>query len=196
EFRLTPWYNDPVSDTSGEAIYIRDEETGRFWSPSPLPARGANPYVARHGFGYSIFEYAEDGIISELWLYVATDAPVKFARLRISNRSGRPRQLSVTGYWEWVLGELRDKTQMHVVTELDPVSGALFARNAYSAEFADKVVFVDSSETLRTVSGDRTEFLGRNGNAASPAAMRRVRLSGRVGAGLDPCAAMQVYATL
>ena len=68
EFRLTPWYNDPVSDTSGEAIYIRDEETGRFWSPSPLPARGANPYVARHGFGYSIFEYAEDGIISELTL--------------------------------------------------------------------------------------------------------------------------------
>ena len=107
EFRLTPWYNDPVTDTSGEAIYIRDEESGRFWSPSPLPARGQNPYVARHGFGYSIFEYAEDGIVTELCVYVATDAPVKFARLKITNRSGRPRQLSVTGYWEWVLGELR-----------------------------------------------------------------------------------------
>ena len=196
EFRLTPWYNDPVSDTSGEAIYLRDEETGRFWSPSPLPARGANPYVARHGFGYSIFEYAEDGIISELCLFVATDAPVKFARLRISNRSGRQRRLSVTGYWEWVLGELRNKTLMHVITELDPISGALFTRNAYNSDFPGRVAFVDCSEPIRTVTADRAEFLGRNGAAANPAAMRRVRLSGRVGAGLDPCTAMQVQIAL
>jgi cellobiose phosphorylase len=196
EFRLTPWYNDPVRDTSGEAIYIRDEETGRFWSPSPLPARGHNPYVARHGFGYSIFEYAEDGIVTELCLFVATDAPVKFTRLKITNRSGRRRQLSVTGYWEWALGELRDRTLMHVVTELDPATGALIAKNPYSPEFPDRVAFVDSSETIRSVSADRTEFFGRNGTPANPAALRRVRLSGRVGAGLDPCAAMQVQVAL
>jgi cellobiose phosphorylase len=196
EYRLTPWYNDPVTDVSGEAIYLRDEETGRFWSPSPLPARGQNPYVARHGFGYSMFEYVEDGIVSEFSVYVATDAPVKFARLKITNRSGRQRELSVTGYWELVLGELRDRSLMHVVTELDPVCGALFARNPYSPEFADRVVFVDASETNRTFTGDRTEFLGRNGTPANPAAMRRVRLSGRVGAGLDPCAAMQVSTSL
>ncbi len=150
------------------------------------------PYVIRHGFGYSIFEYAEDGIISELCIYVATDAPVKFARLRIANRSGRWRRMSVTGYWEWVLGELRGKSLMHVVTEVDPISGAMFVRNSYNAEFPGRVVFVDSSESSRTITGDRGEFLGRNGSSASPAAMQRVRLSGRVGAGMDPCAAMQV----
>ncbi len=196
EFRLTPWYNDPVTDVCGEALYVRDEETGQFWSPSPLPARGQNPYVARHGFGYSMFECAQDGILTELSVYVAMDAPVKFARLKIANRSGRRRELSVTGYWELVLGELRDKSLMHVVTELDPICGALFARNWYSAEFADRVVFVDASETIKTVTADRTEFLGRNGTPANPAAMRRVRLSGRVGAGLDPCAAMQVPTAL
>ncbi len=196
EYRLTPWYNDPVTDSSGEAIYLRDEENGRFWSLSPLPARGNNSYVARHGFGYSIFEYAEDGIVTELCLYVATDAPVKFARLKVANRSGRSRQLSVTGYWEWVLGEVRSRTLMHVVTDLDPMSGALFARNTYSPEFADRIVFVESSEATRTVTADRTEFLGRNGMPANPAAMSRVRLSGRVGAGLDPCAAMQVPVAL
>jgi cellobiose phosphorylase len=196
EFRLTPWSNDPVSDTSGESLYLRDEENGRFWSPSPAPARGLNPYVIRHGFGYSVFEYVEEGIATELCVYVATDAPVKFVRIKIRNRSGRRRQLSVTGCWEWVLGELRSKTLLHVVTELDAHSGALFARNTYSPEFADRIVFVDSSESNHTVTADRTEFFGRNGTPANPAAMRRARLSGRVGAGLDPCAAMQVMVDL
>jgi cyclic beta-1,2-glucan synthetase len=192
EFRLTPWFDDPVSDGTGEAFYLRDEETGRFWSPSPLPARGRTPYTIRHGFGYSIFEHEEEGILTELCVYVAVDAPVKFAKLRITNRSSRTRPITVTGYWEWVLGELRDKMLMHVVTELDPTTGVLFTRNAYNADFPGRIVFVDCSEPARTVTADRTEFLGRNGSTAAPAALRRVRLSGRLGAGLDPCSAMQV----
>ena len=191
EFRLTPWHNDPVGDPSGEAFYIRDEETGQFWSPTPLPARGSGTYVCRHGFGYSVFEYAQFGIESELWTYVAQDAPVKVVTIKLRNRSGRTRRLSVTGYWELVLGQWRHTNLMHVVTSLDPATGALFARTVYNREFADKTVFVNVSDAARTVTGSRAEFLGRNGILASPAAMRRARLSGRTGAGLDPCAAMQ-----
>jgi cyclic beta-1,2-glucan synthetase len=192
EFRLTPWCYDPVSDSSGEAFYIRDEERGHFWSPTPLPSRGTTPYVSRHGFGYSVFEHTERGIRSEMWVYVALDAPIKFTVLKVRNECGRPRRLSVTGYVEWVLGDLRPKSTMHVVTEVDPNSGALFARNPYNTEFADRVAFFDADGATRTVSGDRTEFLGRNGTLRSPAAMTRSRLSGKVGAALDPCAAIQV----
>jgi cellobiose phosphorylase len=192
EFRLTPWENDPVSDSSGEAFYLRDEERGHFWSPTPLPSRGGTPYVSRHGFGYSVFEHTERGIRSELWVYVALDAPIKCAVLKVRNECGRSRRLSATGYVEWVLGDLRPKSAMHVVTEVDPKSGALFARNPYNTEFADRVSFFDVNDTNRTVSGDRTEFLGRNGTLRSPAAMTRSRLSGKVGAALDPCAAIQV----
>jgi cyclic beta-1,2-glucan synthetase len=192
EFRLTPWANDPVSDSSGEAFYLRDEERGHFWSPTPLPGRKATPYVSRHGFGYSVFEHTERGIRSELWVYVARDAPIKFTVLKVRNECGRPRRLSATGYVEWVLGDMQPKSKMHVITEIDPNSGAFFARNPYNTEFADRVVFFDVNDATRTLSGDRTEFLGRNGTLRSPAAMARSQLSGKVGAALDPCAAIQV----
>ncbi|MGA7105696.1 MAG: glucoamylase family protein [Candidatus Deferrimicrobiaceae bacterium] len=192
EFRLTPWNNDPVCDSSGEAFYLRDEESGHFWSPTPLPRRGRQPYVSRHGFGYSVFEHAEGGIRSELWVYVALDAPVKFSVLKVRNESGRSRKLSATGYAEWVLGDLRTKSAMHVVTQVEPGSGALLARNSYNTEFPDRVAFFDVDDPTRTVSGDRVEFLGRNGSLRSPAAMNRARLSGKAGASLDPCAAIQV----
>ncbi len=168
EFRLTPWYNDPVSDSGGEAFYLRDEESGLFWSPSPLPVRGARHYVSRHGFGYSVFEHTEDGISSEMWVYVATDASVKLTVLKVRNESDRSRRLSATGYVEWVLGDLRQKTAMHVSTEIDPKTGALFGRNPYNTEFADRTAFFDVDEATRNVSGDRTEFVGRNGTLRTP----------------------------
>ncbi|MBA3833292.1 MAG: cyclic beta 1-2 glucan synthetase [Chthoniobacterales bacterium] len=192
EFRLTPWHNDPVRDTTGEAFYIRDEETGQFWSPTPGPARGATPYVIRHGFGYSVFEHTENGIVSELWIYVAIDAPVKLAVFKMRNVSGQPRRISLTGYWEWVLGDLRQKTLLNVQTEVDLKTGALLARNFYNTEFPDRIAFLDVNEPTRSLTGDRKEFLGRNGTLAQPAALRRTRLSGKAGAGLDPCGAMRV----
>ncbi|MGV8916992.1 MAG: GH36-type glycosyl hydrolase domain-containing protein [Pseudomonas sp.] len=196
EYRLTPWHNDPVTDRSGEAIYLRDEETGHFWSAAPQPCPGKGPYLTRHGFGYSVFEHEEDGIHSELWIYVALDAPIKFSRLLLRNHSGRSRKLSVTGYVEWVLGDLQSKSAMHVVTQSDPVSGALFARNAYSVEFSERVAFFDTDSLDHSVTGDRTEFIGRSGSLASPAAMQHARLSGRIGGGMDPCAALQVQVEL
>ena len=192
EFRLTPWSNDSVQDPTGEAFYIRDEQTGQFWSPTPEPAGGLTPYVIRHGFGYSVFEHTENGIASELWVYVAMDAPVKFSVLKLRNISGRARRLSVTSYSEWVLGDLRHKSLLHVRTEVDNKTGALLARNYDNTDFPGRIVFLDVNDSSRSVTGDRKEFIGRNGSLAQPAALKRVGLSGTVGAGLDPCGAVQV----
>jgi cellobiose phosphorylase len=196
EFRLTPWQNDAVSDGSGEAFYIRDEHSGRFWSPTPLPVRQRCPCVIRHGLGYSVFEMEDDGLYSELWIYVAMDAPVKFCRLLLRNGADVERRLSVFGYWEWALGELRQKNQMHIVTELDGRTGALLARNSYNTDFSGRVAFVSASDVIRSHTGDRAEFIGRHGSLALPAALSRVRLSGKVGPGFDPCAAVQLPVTL
>ncbi len=196
EFRYTPWSNDPVTDASGEALYIRDEASGYFWSPTPLPCSGSTPYITRHGFGYSVFEHDENGIRTTLTVYVDVAAAVKFSVLNIQNHSGETRRLTATGYVEWVLGDLRSKSAMHVVTAVDPASGALTARNAYNAEFADRVAYFDAGDATRTLnvtfSGDRNEFLGRNGTLKNPAAMARAKLSNRVGAGMDPCGAIQI----
>jgi cyclic beta-1,2-glucan synthetase len=192
EYRLTPWSNDPVSDANTEALYIRDEATGRFWSPTLLPTRSPGTYSTRHGFGYSVFAHEEEGIASELCVHVASEAPVKFSALTLRNLSGRPRRLSVTGYCEWVLGDERRKTLTQVVTELDAGTNTLFARNAYNTDFEGRCAFFDVDGDAPSACADRGDFFGRAGSLAAPAALAEVHLSGRVGAGLDPCAALRV----
>jgi len=196
EFRLTPWSNDPVSDPNMEAFYIRDEASGLFWSPTVLPTRAAGDYTTRHGFGYSTFEHTQSGIDSELRLYVAIDSPVKFSVLRLCNQSDQPRKLSVIGYVEWVLGDERAKTQMQVVTERDVATGALFARNGYNTDFARRTAFFDADNAATDICCDRADFFGPNGSLSAPAALTHIERSGRIGAALDPCAALRVSVDL
>jgi cyclic beta-1,2-glucan synthetase len=192
ENQLTPWSNDPVVDPAGEALFVRDEVTGEVWSPTPLPIREDWPYVARHGQGYSRFEHESHGIALELLQFVPHEDPVKISRLRIENRSGVPRRLSVTAYVEWVLGSSRSRSAPFVVTRLDGPTRALFARNPWNEEFASRIAFADLGGKQTTWTADRTEFLGRNGTLERPAALARgATLSKRAGAGLDPCAALQ-----
>jgi cellobiose phosphorylase len=196
EFRLTPWNNDAVSDASGETFYIRDEESGKYWSPAFLPCRGRSAYVTHHGFGYSRFEHIEEGIGTDMTVYVDIEATVKFTVIKIRNLSNQRRRLSVTGYVEWVLGDIRSKSSMHILTETDATTGAIFARNQYNKEFNDRICFFDVSESVRTFSADRMEFIGRNGSLQKPDAMGRIKLSGRYGAAIDSCGALQAYIDL
>ncbi len=189
--RLTPWSNDPASDPPGEVVYLRDEETGEFWSPTPMPVPSAQPTLVRHGQGYTVFERNAHGIAHELTLFVPLDDPIKLVRLRLRNASDRPRRLSAFYYAEWVLGSNRNTAAMHVATEVDPETGALLARNAFRTDFGGRVAFADVDRRPRTLGADRLAFLGRHGTVASPAALARLELADREGAALDPCAAIQ-----
>jgi cyclic beta-1,2-glucan synthetase len=191
ENRLTPWSNDAVADPTDSAIYIRDAEIGRFWSPTPAPARGEGTYIVSHGAGYSRFHYGGYGLEQELLAFVPRDAPVKILKLTLRNQTNRRRWLSVTHFAELVLGVSRSQSAPFVISSIDEETGALLSTNPYNNEFAGRIVFSAINDKKRTVTADRTVFLGPGGNPENPAAMSHAYLTGRVGAGLDPCAALQ-----
>jgi cyclic beta-1,2-glucan synthetase len=202
ENRLTPWSNDPVSDPPSEVIYIRDEESGAVSSPTPLPIRDSEPYTVRHGQGYTTYSHTGNGIEQTLRVSVPPDDSVKVCKLTLRNQSGATRKLSVTYYAELVMGVSREGTSRYIVTEGDrravspgrkvgAGTGAIFARNPYNNEFAERIAFATTSAESFTFTTDRAEFIGRNGSTQDPIALKRRSLSGRVGAGLDPCFALQ-----
>jgi len=193
--RLTDWSNDPVLDPYSEVIYIRDEDSGKVWNPTAGPIRERNAYRVSHGAGYSRFEHNSHAIEQTLTVFVPTDQgggePLKISKLKLRNDSKKTRRLSITYYVEWTLGELREKTQQHVVTEWEPRPGLILARNGYHPEYGDRVAFASLMPTAESFTCDRTVFLGRNQGPKDPAALKRIGLSKRVGAALDPCAALQ-----
>jgi cyclic beta-1,2-glucan synthetase len=198
ENQLTPWSNDPVTDAPGEAFYLRDDDTGDLWCPTAMPIRDEMAtYVARHGWGYSRFEHTSHGVAADLVQYVPVQDPIKISRLQLRNLSGRTRRLSVTAYAEWVLGSSRSASAAFVMTELDSVTGAMFARNAWNPSFGSRVAFADLGGRQTDWTADRREFIGRNGTLAGPVALAGADpLSKTVGAGLDPCAALRTTVEL
>ena len=189
-YRLSTWHCDAVSDPHSEAFYLRDEDTGACWSPMPGPLARQSPRVVRHGFGYSVFMAGDQGIASELHVWVDAVEPLKHVRLRLVNRTARQRRLSAFAWIEWVLGEQRDRSASGILTQHD--DGVLYARNPLNDEGPLQVAFLVADRRPASWTCDRREFLGAGGDAAHPAALGARRLAGGGGAGLDPCAALQL----
>ncbi len=196
ESRLTPWLNDPVSEPSGEVLYLRDEETGEVWTPSRQPCPGDGPYRVRHGLGYSIFEHASHELEQTMRVHIDATEPVKLVELALTNRSAWTRRVTATYYLEWVLGTHRMDQAHHLRCEVDPGRSAVLAHNPFSPRWGQARAFVAASKPLHGFTTCRREFLGANGSTLEPAALRRIGLSSRARPGADPCAALQVHLDL
>jgi cyclic beta-1,2-glucan synthetase len=201
ENRLTPWFNDPVADPHGEALYLRDEDAGVFWSPTPGPAPARGDYEVRHGWGYTHFRHTSSELRQDVWQFVPRADTVKVVLVRIANDSPRVRRLSVFAFHEWVLGGQASETRAGVVTEHDAETGGVRAVNPERGEFSEGVAFAAAAAAGQVgpthVTCDRASFLGRYGSTERPFALAHAAtLDGRAGAGLDPCAALQVVVEL
>jgi len=200
EHRLTPWSNDPVLDPHGEAFYVRDEESGAFWSATPGPAPGPGRYETRHGIGTTRYEYAAHDVEHELRLFLEPEAPAQVAMVSLVNRGGAERTLSVFAYRRLVLGTSPELSSASLLTERDAETGALLATNlGAAAPFAGGVAFAalralgNARLASESYTCDREEFLGEGGTMAAPAALRRPGpLSAAYGGGMDPCFAQRV----
>jgi cyclic beta-1,2-glucan synthetase len=202
-YRLTPWFNDPVSDPSGEVLYLQDGESGQSWTPTPgpMPALDAADddaaYRVVHAPGMTTFAHARHGITSELAMTVPLTDPVKITRLRLTNDGPTARTIVVTSFVEWVLGTDRQHTRHQLHTTHDDATGALFAQNFFTEDFASRVAFSWISEPVMSCTASRASFIGRNGDLAHPAALTVANLDGDVlGAGDDPCAALRCSMTV
>jgi cellobiose phosphorylase len=194
--RLTPWSNDPVTDLPAEIVYLRDEDTGEVWTPTPLLLGPRSVVTVKHGQGYTSYSNVSHRLHQELLVCIPPDDPIKILCLKLRNDDNRPRWLSATYYVEWVLGSVRENAPMQVVCERDIQSGAILARSAWAGDFAGKLAFVAAGPKPRSATADRTEFLGCNGAVSAPAALGRINLAGRFGPSLDPCAAVMTEITL
>jgi cyclic beta-1,2-glucan synthetase len=192
ENALTRWSNDAVSDPAAEAFYLRDVDTGELVCPTAAPIRDPEAtYVAYHGRGYSRFEYAGRGLTTELLQFVPSRGAVKVSRLTIRNDGAKARRLTVCAYVEWTLGPSRATSAPYILTERCAQTGALLACNPWNTQFASRTAFLDLLGEQTESTCDRREFLGLDGVLEAPTALRAaLPLSGRCGAGLDPCAAL------
>lgn len=194
--RLTSWSNDPLLNPINDTIYIRDNELGTFWTPTPSPIRELDAYRTRHGQGYTCFEHNSHGIEQNLLIFIPVNdnegPPIRVQRLTLTNNSSRKRILSLFSFSELVLGTNREETHMHIMTQWDQESQSIFARNYYNADFANYVAFASSNPTPSSHTGNRREFIGRNHHASNPAALKRKSLSNQTGGGIDPCAALHI----
>ena len=196
ENRLTPWSNDPVSDPTGEALYLRDEETGEVWTPTPLPSGADQPYRVTHGAGYTFFEHNSHGLRQCLTLFASPEDPVKIFHLKIENTLAHTRRITATQYVEWVLGTTHAASMAHIIPEYDSALECLLATNPYSAEFGTRVAFLIASKAVHGLTADRTEFLGPDGTPTFPASLHRLGLETRIIPGDDPCAVLQLHLDL
>ncbi len=198
ENQITSWSNDPVSNVPAEVFYVQDLKSGVLMSPTLAPVQSQQgSHMARHGFGYTRYQRGVHDLEMELLQIVPLADSVKVAHLRIKNTGTTARNLAVTFYADWVLGRSRSASAPFVITSIDEPTGAMLARNPWRNQDGQQVAFVDMLGKQSSWTADRRELIGTYGSLAAPRGLAfGSTLTNRVGAGFDPCCAMQTVVNL
>lgn len=196
EYKLTPWYNDPVLDPPGEVIYLLDKMTGEKWTTTPLPIGKSKVHYVRHGFGYSSFEATNYGLKQQLTMFVPKEDSVKINLVKIKNMTGEDRTLQVIYYVRPVLGVTDELTSSYHVAKFDEETKVLLIKNVYNEDFPKRIAFVGTSEKINSYESERGEFLGVASNLKAPQALEYETLSNTEGLSQDLCAAIEFSADI
>lgn len=189
--------NGVPMDRPGHYVYLRDDDTGEFWSVSWQPCGGElADYRCRHGLSYSIYESKKSGIDAAQTLFIPRGEAVELWDVKLKNQSGRPRRLSVFSYAEFSFH--------HILMDNQNFQMSLYASgSSYADGIIDYELFYEGAHQFFTANVQpdgfdclRDVFLGTYGSETEPAAVRLGACSGSFEKGGNHCAALHKRLTL
>jgi len=194
EQRITPWHNDPLRDPSGEALYLRDEASGRVWTVTPLPAGRDAPCRIEHRPGETIWTRNSDGLEQTLACSLAEDDPVKIVRLTLRDTSGQARRITATFLADWIIGANAADPAPLRTSRYRADLAAILGQNPMDGAMGGGIAFLAGEGTIHGLSTSRSDVLGEPPDWKRPVALGAWGLGDRSGnAGEDAAAALQVH---
>ena len=189
--RLTRYrYNNVPLDMGGRYLYLRDDSSGEFWSPSWMPTRHpAEDYICRHGMGYTCIGSTYRGIRADIRYFVPLDDPLEIWDLTVENLSGEPRDLSIFSSVEFCLWDAHDDAtnfQRNLnIGEVEVLDSVIYHKTEYR-ERRNHFAYFACSEPLAGFDTQREAFLGPYRGWERPLAVERGQTSNSLTVGWSP----------
>ena len=189
--RLTSWNNNPSFDIPSEVIYVKDMDTKKSWSLGLNPMPDNRNYNVIYGFGYCKYIHSNLGIVQELEMFVPREDSCKIGILNLSNKTPNRKHLKLYYYIKPVIGEDEFKTSGNISIKFDRNSNTLTACNLYASEIENTKLYVSSSEKIKSYTGDKKFFLGKNG-LSNPDGIKKLRLNNSNAIGRNACIVLEI----
>ena len=189
--RITRYrYNSVPPDSGGRYVYLRDNGSGEYWSPSWQPTqRKLDHYECRHGLSYTQIASAYLGVRAETLYFVPLDETLEIWRLRVSNERDTPADISVFSSVEFCLWDAQDDAtnfqRNYSTGEVEVADGVIYHKTEYR-ERRDHIAYFACSEPLAGFDTQRAAFLGAYRGWDKPAAVERGESFNSIAHGWSP----------
>ena len=192
EARLTPWRNDPANDRPAEAWYVWDQTADQFWPVLPSLTESST-VTAEHTPGLSRFRGQRGDFEYKVEITVpqgdSRPRRVRVSKLTLINHSSVARELVIAAASEMVLGTHRETDQTFVRSAWNQSDQSLLMSTTTEA-LSSSIIYSALDKPVYDYTFDRAELL-TDPSTELPVGLCDEELSGRVGIGLDPMAALR-----